>query len=83
MSARDARNRFGELLDVVQREPVVVTQTDGPVGVILATENDADRLRSKRLLDEDPRYDGARFNTFSATLARVDSGEDHSHHSGA
>ena len=32
MSARDAKNHFGEFLDAVRREPVVVTNNDGAYG---------------------------------------------------
>jgi prevent-host-death family protein len=32
MTARDAKNHFGEFLDSARREPVVVTKNDRPVG---------------------------------------------------
>jgi len=31
MTARDAKNRFGEFLDAARREPVVVTKNDRPM----------------------------------------------------
>jgi len=36
ITAADAKNAFGEFLDAVQREPVLVTEKDGPVGVMLS-----------------------------------------------
>ena len=75
MSARDAKNRFGEFLDAARREPVVVTRNDRPVGIMISIEDAADTLLPEFLLDKDPGYDGWVFAKVSATLARVDSGE--------
>jgi len=36
ITAADSKNAFGEFLDAVQREPVLVTEKDGPVGVMLS-----------------------------------------------
>ena len=33
ITAKDAKSRFGELLDTMQREPVLVTKNKRPVGV--------------------------------------------------
>ncbi len=38
MSARDAKNQFGQLLDWAQREPVRVTKHGRSAGVILSEE---------------------------------------------
>ena len=32
ITAKDAKSRFGELLDTMQREPVLVTKNKRPVG---------------------------------------------------
>ena len=34
--AREAKNRFGELLDTVQRQPVIITKKGRPVARMLA-----------------------------------------------
>lgn len=34
--AREAKNRFGELLDAVQRQPVIITKKGRPVARIVA-----------------------------------------------
>ena len=52
LSANDAKTRFGELLDMAQREPVRVTRRDRVVGVMVSARDYeamrvfyADRLR--------------------------------------
>ena len=39
MTAREAKNSFGKFLDSAQREAVLVTKHDRPVGVMLSMEN--------------------------------------------
>lgn len=38
VAARDAKNRFGELLDTVQREPVTIQKKGRPVAVVVSLE---------------------------------------------
>ncbi len=38
LTAREAKNSFGELLDMAQREPVIVTKRGRPVSVMLSIE---------------------------------------------
>jgi prevent-host-death family protein len=52
MTANDAKTRFGELLDLAQREPVRVTRRQRVVGVLVSAQDYeamrafyADRLR--------------------------------------
>lgn len=75
MTARDAKNRFGEFLDAARREPVIVTRNDRPVGVMISFEDAADTLLPEFLLDKDPDYEDWLAEKVSATVARVDSGE--------
>ena len=52
MSALDAKNRFGQLLDAAQREPITVTKKGRPAAVMLSLE-DYERIRGaarRRLL---------------------------------
>ena len=42
--AKDAKNRFGQMLDAVQSAPVRVTRNGRPVGVIMSIRH-YDRLR--------------------------------------
>jgi prevent-host-death family protein len=39
MSSREAQNAFGNFLDTAQREPVLVTRRNRPVGVMLSMDN--------------------------------------------
>jgi len=39
ISSREAQNAFGNFLDSVQREPVMVTRRDRPVGVMFSMDN--------------------------------------------
>lgn len=44
MSAVDAKTRFGQFLDAAQREPVVVTKKDRPVGVFFSIDDIQDTI---------------------------------------
>ena len=44
ITARDAKNGFGRLLDVVQRTPVRVTRNGRPVGIVMSVRQ-FERLR--------------------------------------
>lgn len=49
LSAREAKNAFGEFLDLSQREPVIVTKRGRPVSVMLSIKDikgfaDADKI---------------------------------------
>lgn len=44
-TANEAKTRFGEFLDIVQREPVRVTRHDRVVGVMVSAE-DYEAMRS-------------------------------------
>ncbi len=48
MTAANAKNRFGQLLDAAQREPVVITKNDRPVGVLLSMQDIEDTIWAKR-----------------------------------
>jgi prevent-host-death family protein len=53
ISAINAKNRFGQLLEAAQREPVTVTKQGRPAAVVLSVE-DYERMRGAaraRLLD--------------------------------
>lgn len=75
MSARDAKNRFGEFLDSARREPVVITKNDRPVGVMISIEDAAGTILPEFLLDKEPGYDGWLFDKVTATIRGLDAGE--------
>jgi prevent-host-death family protein len=47
MSAKDAKNRFGFLLDTAQAEPVTIEKHGRPIAVVLSVEQ-FERLRSTK-----------------------------------
>lgn len=74
MTARDAKNRFGEFLDAARREPVVVTKNDRPVGIMISIEDAADTLIPEMFMQKAPGYEEWLASKVGATLARVDAG---------
>ena len=74
MTARDAKNRFGEFLDAARREPVVVTKNDRPVGIMISIEDAADTLIPEMFMEKEPGYEEWLTSKVGSTLARVDSG---------
>ena len=38
VTSKDAQNRFGQLIDTAQREPVSITRHDRPVAVIMSVQ---------------------------------------------
>ncbi len=75
MTARDAKNHFGEFLDSARREPVVVTKNDRPVGIMISIEDAADTLLADFFVEKENGYDEWLFGKVRRTLERVDSGE--------
>ena len=75
MTARDAKNRFGEFLDAARREPVVVTKNDRPVGILISIEDAADTLIPEIFMEKEPGYEAWLTSKVGSTLARVDAGE--------
>lgn len=57
ISARDAKTRFGELLDTMQREPVVVTKNNRPVGIMISIKDASDTLIPELFMDKEEGYD--------------------------
>lgn len=58
ITAKDAKNRFGQLLDVAQRTPVRVTKNGRPVTIMLSVRH-YERLR------------GAAWERLAATMDRM------------
>ena len=74
MTARDAKNHFGEFLDSARREPVVVTKNDRPVGIMISLEDAKDTLFADFFIDKESGYDEWLFGKVSRTMGRVAEG---------
>ncbi|MBM3344103.1 MAG: type II toxin-antitoxin system Phd/YefM family antitoxin [Betaproteobacteria bacterium] len=66
ISARDAKTRFGELLDTMQREPVVVTKNNRPVGIMISIKDASDTLIPELFMEKEEGYD----NWFKAKVTK-------------
>lgn len=75
ISAREAKNRFGEFLDAARREPVLVTKNDRPVAIMISIEDAADTLLPELFMDKEAGYDEWLSGKVAKTLARVDTGK--------
>lgn len=74
MTARDAKNHFGEFLDSARREPVVVTKNDRPVGIMISLEDAKDTLFADFFIEKDSGYEEWLFGKVTKTMDRVTSG---------
>lgn len=50
MTAKDAKTNFGELIISVQREPVLITKNNKPVGVFVSLEDLKDTVIAEKIL---------------------------------
>ena len=57
ISAREAKTRFGELLDTMQREPVMVTKNNRPVGIMISIQDASDTLIPELFMEKEDGYD--------------------------
>ena len=57
MTAKDAKSHFGEFLDAMQREPVIVTKNNRPVGIMISMDDANDTLISDMFMEKEAGYD--------------------------
>ena len=53
VTAREAKTHFGELLDTMQREPVMVTKNNRPVGIMLSIKDASDTLIPELFMEKE------------------------------
>ena len=75
MTARDAKNHFGEFLDAAQREPVIITKNNRPVGLMISIQDAADTVLPEMMMDKEPGHEAWLLEKVTNTIRRVDSGE--------
>jgi len=72
--SKDAKNKFGEMLDTVQREPLIIEKHGRAVAVIMSTQEyqqmKLERLRAKLAIGEEQldRGEGVDGEAFFAEL---------------
>lgn len=74
MTAKDAKTHFGLLLDTMQREPVLVTKNNRPVGIMISIEDAADSLIPELHLQKEPGYDQWLKAKIDAVLSNLKNG---------
>ncbi len=74
MTSVEAQNRFGLLLDTTQREPVVVTKDNRPVGIMLSMKDAKNTLIAEMFLEKEEGYDEWRSTKIQKTLSGVKDG---------
>ena len=77
MSSVEAQNRFGQLLDTVQREAIAITRHGRPAAFIVSPREmdellDARRRRSKAIADLEAWSEQARKNVTPAAAVLTD-----------
>lgn len=76
MTARDIKNRFGEFLDSAQREPILVTKNNRPVGIMISVEDAAESLAAHvRAGKKAPGYDAWLAAKVTKSMRRIDKGK--------
>ena len=70
MPTTQARNAFGQMLDAAQREPVMITRRNRPVGVFLSMRDLEDTIWGEQAL----RAHGERYVGEEASRALLASG---------
>ncbi len=75
MTARDAKTHFGELLDAMQREPVLVTKNNRPVGIMISIDDAAATLIPEMFMEKEAGYDEWFQAKVSRTMESVKSGK--------
>lgn len=50
MTAANAKNAFGQLIEAAQREPVLITKQNRPVGVFISIRDLEDRMSGEEAL---------------------------------
>lgn len=75
MTARDAKTHFGEFLDAMQREPVIVTKNNRPVGIMLSIEDAAHTLLPEMFMEKETGYEEWFQAKVTQSLDRFTSGQ--------
>lgn len=71
MTARDAKTRFGEALDTMQKEPVLITKNNRPVGVLVSLDDLKGTYLADHFIAKADDYDEWLVAKVGATIKRL------------
>ncbi len=75
MTARDAKTRFGEALDIMQREPILLTKNNRPVGVMVSIEDIKGTYLEEMFMKKDEGHDEWVNTQIIEAVEKVNNGE--------
>lgn len=73
MTARDAKTRFGEALDTMQREPILITKNSRPVGIMVSLDDLKGTYLADLFAEKEAGYDEWVKNKITASAERFQS----------
>jgi prevent-host-death family protein len=71
MTARDAKTRFGEALDTMQREPILITKNSRPVGVMVSLDDLKGTYLADLFIEKEEGYDAWVASKVGASMERL------------
>ena len=71
MTAKDAKTRFGEALDTMQREPILITKNNRPVGMMVSIADLEGTYLADQFMEQEAGYDDWVNTKVGASLARL------------
>jgi prevent-host-death family protein len=75
MTAKDAKTHFGELMDTMQREPVLITKNNRPVGAFVSLEDLQGTHIAELFAEKEEGHDEWVKAQVMEAMARKDSGQ--------
>lgn len=71
MTAKDAKTRFGEALDTMQREPILITKNSRPVGIMVSLDDIKGTYLADLFVEKEAGYDEWVKNKVTASMERL------------
>jgi prevent-host-death family protein len=71
MTAKDAKTRFGEALDTMQREPILLTKNSRPVGIMVSLDDLKGTYLADLFAEKETDYDAWVKNKVTVSMERL------------
>lgn len=71
MTARDAKTRFGEALDTMQKEPVLLTKNGRPIGMMVSLDDLKGTYIADHFMEKEEGYDAWVAAKVGASIKRL------------